>query len=121
MIVTKSENIIWVDVDDTLVLHKVSEYEYIYVTDPLGGQDIKVTPHTAMIRLLKEEKARGAHIIVHSRGGWQWALNVVEALSLQQFVDEVKTKALVYFDDKPVDEWLRYRVYLEPNIPYKNK
>lgn len=112
------------DIDDTLVMHDNDLYQNshkVWVKDPVEGDYIELRKNSSMIRLMKEEKARGSHVIVWSRGGHQWAKNVIEALKLEKYVDQVMSKPLAYFDDKPVEEWLKYRVWLSPNVSYKNK
>jgi hypothetical protein len=132
--INKHERTIFVDVDETLILHRTYLYgrrpgEYvaypvskIAVDDPLDpSKQIWVTPHAAMIRLLKEEHSRGGQIWIWSRGGTQWAVNVIKALKLEDLVYEVMTKPMVYFDDKPVEEWLQHRVYIDPYTIYKGE
>lgn len=121
MKVIKNEHVVYVDVDDTLVLHNPpsGEYDYVDVKDPIENRVIRLAIHQPMVRLLKEEFSRGSYIIVWSRGGYQWAENVVSALNLQDYVHQVQTKPLVYMDDKDISEWLTYRIYLSPNEKYK--
>lgn len=112
------------DVDDTLVMHSVPELmkdsELVYVPDPLDkSRDIRLRKNLPMIRLLKEEYSRGGLIIVWSKGGFQWAKNVVEALGLEEHVHYVMTKPRAYCDDKDVSSWLKERIYIEPGISYK--
>lgn len=121
------ENPVFFDIDETLVLAESNIWDlkrpyakYVDVIDPLDSvKTISMRIHEPMVRLLKEEKARGSRVIVWSRGGWHWARNVIEALQLDNYVDEVMTKPLVYFDDLDISEWLKYRVYLHPDTPYK--
>jgi hypothetical protein len=120
-VITK-EHTIFIDVDDTLVMHEKEKTEngvYISVKDPIENRSIKLRVNEPMVRLLKEEHHRGSYIVVWSRGGWEWAQNVIVALGLGTKVDLVMSKPLAYFDDKPVEEWLKYRVYLSPDTPYK--
>lgn len=124
MQVLRNENVVFVDVDDTLVMHDLSinthrPVDIVEIQDPIRARVIELRINKPMVRLLKEEKSRGSCIIVWSRGGYQWATNVVKALNLVEHVDQVMTKPLTYFDDKPVEEWLRYRVYLTPDTKYK--
>lgn len=129
MNINKHERPIMIDVDETLVLHATYKYdgtiakvEKVAVDDPLdSSKKIWLTPHAAMIRLLREEHARGGQIWVWSRGGTQWAVNVIKALKLEDLVYEVMTKPMVYFDDKPVEEWLQHRVYIDPKTVYKGE
>lgn len=127
MNVIRSENNIMVDVDGTLIDHVAPDSlstlpteEVLSVSDPLqAGKLIKVRINKAMVRLLEEEHNRGSTIIVWSRGGYRWASNVIQALGLDNKVDYVMTKPLVYFDDVEVQDWLKYRVFLTPETVYK--
>ncbi len=124
MRVHKNENIRPFDCDDTLILENTEENSDIPgrrvdVWDPVKKRFLRFIAHEPMIRLLEEEKHRGAHIVVWSRGGWEWASCVVKALDLTKLVDDVMTKPIVYFDDTPVKKWLKDRVYLSPYKAYK--
>ena len=124
MKIVKSEHTVFIDVDDTLVMHvdpDTIKGVKVQVYDSVGEGFITVEANLPMIRLLKEEKHRGAYIVVWSRGGYEWASNVIRALELVSYVDEVMSKPMVYFDDKSIAEWLPYRVWLPPETVYKNK
>lgn len=123
MKVITNERVVPVDCDDTLIMHGVTlnnALPTIFVLDPLTGKRVEYVINVPMVRLLKEEKQRGSTIIVWSRGGYQWAANIITALGLEASVDLIMTKPLTYFDDKPVDQWMIDRVYLPWNVPYKN-
>lgn len=124
MVTIKSEYVVMCDVDDTLVMHvKGDTYsamsEQVAVQDPIEPRSIILRANLPMIRLLKEEHARGAYIVVWSKGGHQWARNVVEALGLQKHVALIMSKPVSYLDDKDVSEWMKNRVYLTPDTVYK--
>lgn len=124
MKIIKNERMIFCDVDDTLVMHKEERPggwdNVAIVPDRVTGKDLVLLVNTAMVKLVREEKHRGATIVVWSRGGYEWAADVVTALGLEDVVELVMSKPLVYFDDKPVQEWLTDRVYLPPTAAYKN-
>lgn len=122
MKLVKTENIKPFDVDGTLILSRHEDYpgnRKVSVFDPLTETFIEYIVHEPMVRLLKEEKHRGAYVIVWSRGGYEWAHNVVQALGLEDCVDLVLSKPIVYFDDTPVVDWMKDRVFLDPNCNYK--
>jgi hypothetical protein len=122
MRVNKNERTVFFDVDDTLIVHHTLDKagRLVNVLDPLSGEYLSFREHTSMVRLLREESHRKSHIVVWSRGGWEWARNVVLTLGIEYMVHEVMTKPMVYFDDKDITEWLPYRVYFEPGTDYKN-
>lgn len=116
------ENIRPFDVDDSLVMHDYPDFKgstYVKVHDTVTDGSIRLMVNEPMVRLLKEEAMRGAYILVWSRGGHEWANAVLEALEIKKYVDLIMSKPMVYFDDKPVSEWMTDRVYIKPNVKYK--
>lgn len=123
MRINKNENISPYDVDGTLIIHEdpntIPAEDQIRVFDTITEKFIVVRINRPMVRLLKESKARGEYVRVWSRGGWQWAYSVVEALGLIQHVDDVESKPTAYFDDTDINEWLKYRVFIKHDTVYK--
>lgn len=123
MITIKNENVDPYDVDGTLVLHEnpdtIPEEERAYIPDPVSNEKIVVRINRPMIRLLKESRARGSFVIVWSRGGYAWANNVIRALKLNNYVHLIISKPMAYFDDTEVQAWLPYRVFIGPEVNYK--
>jgi hypothetical protein len=120
MITIKSENVKPFDVDGTLICAPEDSTYQLDVLDPIfPGQLLRVGVNRAMVRLLREEASRGAYIIVWSRGGYAWASEIVRALDLKKEVSLVLSKPLVYFDDCDVQDWLKDRVFIRPDIKYK--
>lgn len=121
--ITITQDMVPFDIDQTLILHKKQEdicpLNLIRVKDTIADRIICVEAHRAMIRLLEEEHAAGKYIMVWSRGGAKWAASVLTALNLTDKVNLVIGKPLAYFDDKPANEWLQNRVYIEPGVVYK--
>lgn len=124
MRINKNEQNAFFDIDGTLIIHinssTYTKMPKVDVYDAVTKKYITVGVNTAMVRLLKEEHHRGTCIKVWSRGGWEWASNVIKALDLVPLVDEVMSKPMAYFDDVPIQEWLPYRVFLPPDTVYKN-
>ncbi len=116
-----------VDIDDTLVMHGLDKYipgaTYAKIIDPVyEGEFINLRINEPMVRLVREEIARGSKIFFWSRGGYEWAANVVKSLGFESEYDTemiVMTKPFAYFDDSPIDKWMPDRVYLDPDKPYK--
>ena len=102
------EEIVYFDVDKTLVFH----HEGTIVVD-YYGEPRHLRPHKEHIAFLKALKARGYHIKVHSNNGAVWAANVVTALQLEQFVDEVLTKPYKIIDDEHPKAWMPKNIYIE--------
>lgn len=124
MRINKSEQVSPWDIDGTLIIHlsdnQLVMHPKVDVYDAVTKKFITVGINTPMVRLLREEAHRGACIKVWSRGGWEWAANVIKALGLVTCVDEVMSKPMVYFDDIPIEQWLPYRVFIAPDTVYKN-
>ncbi len=120
MQIVKNENIRPFDVDGCIICHKDDSEACVDVMDPLTKKNIRVGVNLNMVRLLMEEKHRGSFIIIWSRGGYEWAKNVVNALMIENQVDLVLSKPLAYFDDKPVKKWMKDRIFIGPREKYKN-
>lgn len=123
MKVIKNEYVVMVDVDDTLVMHLdkagLKDAAKVEIFDSLDRKFVTLAINKPMVRLVREEIHRGAQVIVWSRGGYEWASNVLKALHLSGQNIIVMSKPHTYFDDKEVNDWLRYRVYLDHDIVYK--
>lgn len=63
-------------------------------------------PHKKHIEQMKLHKLRGHTIVVWSAGGWEWAVEVVKALGLEQYVDLVMEKPTWCYDDKQAEEYI---------------
>lgn len=109
-----SQMVIMFDVDDTLVMHEISEEMPgdVYVKDPYDNKDNLLRTHERHVKLLKDFKARGYTVCVWSAAGAPWAKAVVDALKLEEYVDIVMSKPLKYVDDLPANEILGSRLYL---------
>lgn len=110
MRVTKSEKIVYVDVDATLII-EVSENDPYSLKLDYYNQIWYIRKLEKNIEFVKSLKARGYHVIVHSANGWLHAKKVIELLQLIDFVDEVKSKPIKYIDDIEVQEWFGPRIY----------
>ena len=119
MQIINSEAIKPFDCDGCLIVDSSESDVIIEVVDPVTGGTIEVGLNLSMVRLLEEEFQRGSFIVVWSRSGWEWAKNIIEAAELTNKVHLVMSKPLVYFDDTPVENWLKDRVFIGPDVPYK--
>jgi len=119
MMTVKNENIRPFDVDGCLIVEAKDSRQIAHILDPVTKRFIKVGVNRAMVRLLKEEKKRGSYTIVWSRSGYEWANNVIQCLYLDDYVDLIMSKPIVYFDDTPVKKWLKDRVFIGPDVKYK--
>lgn len=111
-ILTQSELLIYVDVDETLIFTSDKDDHQAVLVDYYGVNKW-VKPHNKHIRFLKSLKNRGYYVIVHSANGWKWANEIIEKFSLYDYIDEIKTKPIKYIDDQPSDKWFGQRIYLQ--------
>lgn len=120
MQVINKENVIFFDVDDTLVLWdhglKLPEEmnQLVEIVDPHDNKTVFLKPHKPHIKLMKNHKSRGTVIVVWSQGGYQWAKAVIETLGLTEYVDFVMSKPRAYVDDLPSEAWMKERIFIKP-------
>ena len=98
------QRVIFVDVDDTLILSKYPihrEDEAIDIAIEGSLLQGRFVPHKLHVQAVKNHKMWGNGVVVWSRSGYEWALAVVKALGLTDYVDVVMAKPFYYYDDKP--------------------
>lgn len=107
MIVLPSEQIVYFDVDDTIIIWDVPKHleDKTIVFDNFGVP-VKLLPHFKHIEQMKKHKARGHVIVCWSAGGYAWAEAVVKTLNLEQYVDLVLSKPNWVYDDLPASEFI---------------
>ena len=116
-----NEQVIYFDVDDTLVVWgKIKKgQKMVKIIDPYSkDMEHHLRMHLGHIKVLKDRKARGAYIVVWSAGGYRWAEAVVKALKLTDYVDMVMSKPIMYVDDCKAEEILGERLYLGLDSQY---
>lgn len=117
----RSEKLVFVDIDDTLILwNSTGKGVEVSFKDPYSKDILTAYQHDNNIRLLKEKYKRGYTVIVWSQGGWPHAQAVIKALKLQKYVHLVMSKPSCYIDDKTVCDWFPSRVWLDPKARYKD-
>ena len=114
MKVINTDNTVYFDVDDTLVMWNPSDLykNKISILDPYSDETEQLYINDSHVKMLKRMKSRGKTIVVWSHGGYLWAEAVVKALELEDFVDLILTKVEDYVDDLPVNEWITKNMYL---------
>ena len=115
----KDERVFCTDIDDTLVMWPENPHDfnllkkgYIEIENPYTNGTVFLKPHKEHIKIVKHFHSRGYHIIAWSGGGGRWARAVVEALSLNEYIDEIMCKPIKYIDDEDVSEWFGSRIYV---------
>jgi hypothetical protein len=109
---------LYVDVDDTLLLHDLSEHRWDTFAGPVevecNGRVFEGVPHQKNIKLLIKFYKLGYDIIVWSKTGKTWAEEVCKTLNIGQYVSTYLTKPDFYLDDKPVGDWIGPRIWRDP-------
>ncbi len=124
MTVTDNEQVIFVDVDDTIVMHDAEKYESlpgVTVKDPYSGINMYLHYHPAHVLLIQERAMRGAHIKVMSAGGYLWVKAIITALRLEDYVSECLSKPIAIIDDLPIEQALCKTTYMDPFSKWKNQ
>ena len=113
MKVLKKESLIYIDVDNTLVMHgRPNDREAIPFKSPYIDETYLLVPNDAHIRLLKLSHKKKRGVVVWSHQGAAWAARVVETLGLTEYVDLVLAKPDFYCDDMPIEQWHLTNIYL---------
>ena len=95
---TFSNQTVFFDVDDTLVLWDES-LPGDNVAIECNGHLNHMVINKGNLEELKRHGARGIDVIVWSKGGYDWAHSVVRALKIEKNVAAVMTKPFCYYDD----------------------
>lgn len=116
-----SAPVVYFDCDDTLVMwgrKPSTSPEGIWVTTSCrrNNERLFLVPHAAHVKRLRDLKQDGASIIVWSRGGGEWAFDVVSALGLTDVVDACIPKPDICYDDLPRNEIIPETTFL-PETP----
>lgn len=122
MVKTNSELQVAFDVDMTLILHGQESPDQfapgmIRVQDPYDNKIKYLMSHVKHVKLLKDYKIRGYHVVIWSANGGDWAEAIARAIfgeEVDKYVDEVRTKFIKHVDDLPSDKILGERVWIDP-------
>lgn len=107
--VIENELVVVIDVDGTLI--RPSEYGNLKLA--YGSRICSFEPIQEHVDLLKSYKERGFYVIVWSMNGFRWARQVVQALKLDRFTDQIMSKPSKHVDDKrEVDAIVGTRVFI---------
>lgn len=111
----KNHKVITCDCDDTLILWDKSEYvSQPKVVISYAGYNSEVVIHQKNRNLLIKLAKLGYSIVVWSATGYDWAIEVVKALQLEDYVTLCLTKPSYYLDDKEATTWIGERLWREP-------
>ena len=116
MFVLESELVVYFDVDETLI-----SFDERYKNLPkkkIGPEGSRLDGYIneKLIAKIKEHRARNHAIVVWSAGGYQWALDVVTALKIEDHVDAVMAKPRWFYDDQPSNVFMDDKVRIHYRI-----
>lgn len=122
MHVNANEQVICVDIDDTMVVWGsdiLPSHMTITIVDPTTKNLITLRVHEPHLKIVKARLDRGATLIVWSAGGYAWAKAVLEAFGLSSSPNiHVFSKPIAYIDDKKANDWMGDHIYLHPDSTY---
>lgn len=119
-ILVENENIVGVDIDDTMILYpeeSLTKEQALMLGyrefEDFTGKKILALPSEKHIRLLEYYHARGFWIIVWSGNGYRHADNILKQLGVRHCANQIMSKMGRYLDDVECSRWMGTRVYLE--------
>jgi hydroxymethylpyrimidine pyrophosphatase-like HAD family hydrolase len=106
--ILKSDNVLYVDVDGTLVRPHVYRGQdgllpWAYEVRVNGR---RFEANADVERQIHLAKTRGHKVVVWSAGGYDWANRVIKALGLDEYVDVILSKPKWFADDLPAEKFL---------------
>ena len=112
MVVVKSNQPVYVDVDETLVIHNKERRKH---KDNIKIGDCLYIPHKPHIEQIKAHSSRKHTVIVWSKGGCEWAELIVKKLKLEKYVDAVLEKPMWAIDDQVPSNYIdTYYINYDP-------
>lgn len=124
MFVLKNSNIVYYDVDETLINWSLPVGATFAAKVEFTEQGCtQVTYYNSfVVKSLINNHKSGKAIVVWSAAGYEHAYAVVKALELEPFVDAIMGKPTFIYDDLPASEFMpeSFRLDLDP-ITGKNK
>ena len=103
MQVVKYDFVAYFDVDEKLI-RWVSGMSNITITH--NGIEMSGLVMDKHIERIKMHKFWGNGVVVWSKSGYSFALEVVKALGIEKYVDVVCAKPSWYYDDKKCEEFM---------------
>lgn len=117
MFVIPGDNIVFFDVDNTLIMWDPPEDQLDKAVDlpmlesPYGQDFVKVVPHKAHLTMIQRHYQLGNTVVVWSKSGPRWAEHVVKFFNLQDYVHAVCGKPSCFYDDLKPEEFMVERRY----------
>lgn len=121
MTIIKSEQLLPVDIDGTLICYgKIKKHhKALSYTCPYTKAQKTVRIHEPHVIIVKERLARGATILAWSASGYAKAEAVMRALGFAGHPNVIiMSKPVCYIDDIDCSEWMGKRLFLDPDCGY---
>lgn len=120
MTVIKSEQLICVDVDDSLLLWNSparlsASKDAVDFSNPYTGMRHRVAVHMPHVLVVRQRLQRGATIVLWSASGWQWAEAAAIACNINGENLIIASKPSFYIDDKSAENWMGKPMYMDPD------
>lgn len=123
MYYVEGDNIVFFDVDNTLIMWNPDPNDPRVIDIPtLFGhwvgdgkftpETMKVIPHKEHLERVKGHKRLGNTVVVWSKSGPRWAQHIVNHFGLQDYVDVVCGKPTCFYDDLKPEEFMGERRYI---------
>lgn len=104
-LIIENDNVVYFDVDETIVMWEPKSTDEIVSIAASWGITERLAPNQKIIKKIKQHAMQGHWVVVHTQAGWDWALTVIKALKLEEYVSEIKTKPKWMYDDLPPSAW----------------
>jgi hypothetical protein len=116
MLTIKSDKVVFIDCDQTLVDWSASEIKEVLtpVTINNQGYESMVYVNQKNVNLAIKLRKMGYTLIVWSQSGHDWAEAVAKAVGLQEHVTACMSKPRYYVDDLPCEKWMGQRIWRDP-------
>lgn len=110
-----TEQLICVDVDDSIILWNTDRIKDNFFKNPFTGQKHSVAIHKPHVRVIKQRLARGATVILWSASGPAWAKAAAFMCDIKGDNLIIAPKPIFHLDDKPAENWMGPRMYMDPD------
>ena len=110
----KSDKMIYVDCDDTLVMWDLSKYPDLRTVELSCYGPVTLRVNDKNVNLVKKLAKLGYSIVVWSQTGWEWAEAVSKAVGIAEHSVLYLTKPRYHLDDLPSSAWCGDRLWRDP-------
>ena len=106
MLLLDNDNLLVVDIDDTLLTWEPDKSRKKTITIRFDKQIFTYHVMEENVEMLKLFRSRGAKIILWSQSGHKFVNKVAKALKLESYIDVACSKPKWTLDDLPASVWM---------------